>query len=34
MSHHGIKSGFPDSSTGKESAYSAGDPGLTSGSGR
>ena len=28
MSHHGIKSGFPDSSTGKESAYSAGDPGL------
>ena len=29
-----IKMGFPDSSVGKESAYSAGDPGLIPRSGR
>ena len=33
MSHCGIKSGFPHSSIGKESACNAGDLGLTSGSG-
>ena len=34
LEHRGFTRGFPDSSAGKESACSAGDPGLTPGLGR